>query len=96
MFGIFTSESCTKFWVNAAKLIEKILSGIDINHSGAKLPTPRQAIAKSKEHTAKNILLFFLNTLLWTIKKVMIPNTHKTTTILIIIHEKFPRDGLTN
>jgi hypothetical protein len=45
-------------------LIEIIFPGREVNHPGAYIPTPRQAIAKNKKGSTKNILMFFLNILL--------------------------------
>jgi hypothetical protein len=61
---MLVSDKVSEFWVNAERLIEIMLSGSDLNHPGAYIPTPRQAIANNKKYRANNILLFLLNLLL--------------------------------
>jgi hypothetical protein len=82
--------------VNAVKFIEMMLSGSEVNHPGEYKLTPKEASAKRKKYTAKYTLLFFLNLLFWTTKKVMIERIDNTKTILIIIHEKSHNEGLIN
>ncbi|MEI6774217.1 MAG: hypothetical protein WCL18_05510 [bacterium] len=93
---MLASERLSMFCVSAEKLVERILSGSDANHPGAYAPTPTQAIENNKKYTDNNMVLFFLNFLLWTIKNVMMDSIHNTHMILIIIHEKSPSDGLIN
>ena len=90
------SDSISEVCLNAETLIEITLSGSEVNHPGANTPTPRQAIANNKVEIARNILVFFLNILLWTIKNVTIHNILNKKIILIIIHEKSHKEGLIN
>ena len=84
------------FSIIAERLSEMIFFGSDVNHAGAYIKNHKLLIIKSNPHIIKRFFLFFLKYVCCTIKKVMIDNANKTTIILMIIHEKFPREGLIN
>lgn len=82
--------------MNAETLMETILSGIEVNPPGEYKLTQRQASPKKTKYIANRSLLCCLNLAFWTMENVIIPMIDKSTTILIIIHEKSPTEGVIN
>lgn len=90
---VFVRSECS---LMAEILIEKMFSGSEVNHPGVYMATHKHHREKREKKIASKSFCFFLNVLLWTIRKVMVINIPNMINTLMMVHEKSVNDGLRN